>query len=116
MITTAQTLHWQVPTTHPVFAGHFPGQPIVPGVMLLDRAVLLCQQLTGVGDTLRQTLWQTAWQVSTAKFLRPVEPGTALCFEFKPGRQTGLHFRIYAASAPEQDVASGVLQPLVLAS
>lgn len=112
MIASVQTLHWQVPAAHPVFAGHFPGQPIVPGVMLLDRAVLLCQQLTGAEDTALQTVWQ----IGTAKFLRPVAPGTALCFEFKPGRQAGLHFRIYAASAPEQDVASGVLQPLVLAS
>ena len=38
---------WRVPADHPAFAGHFPGHPIVPGVVLLDRAVQMAQRLRG---------------------------------------------------------------------
>lgn len=58
---------WVVPVDHPVFAGHFPGQPIVPGVVLLDRAILFGEMLLGKKVA--------SWQVGNAKFLSPVLPG-----------------------------------------
>jgi 3-hydroxyacyl-[acyl-carrier-protein] dehydratase len=33
-----------VPTDHAVFAGHFPGRPLVPGAMLLDRVISAAQR------------------------------------------------------------------------
>lgn len=47
---------------HPSLAGHFPGRPVVPGVVLLDHAIAAI--LDGRACGLRGV-----------KFLRPVLPG-----------------------------------------
>lgn len=60
---------------HPAFAGHFPGFPIVPGVMLLDAIVHLHESQGGGKVT----------AIASAKFLRPVGPGQSVTFSFKPG-------------------------------
>ncbi len=55
-----------IPATHPSLAGHFPGAPIVPGVVLLDE----------IADALKE--WRPGAQLAsirTVKFLQPVKPG-----------------------------------------
>jgi 3-hydroxymyristoyl/3-hydroxydecanoyl-(acyl carrier protein) dehydratase len=70
-----QTAPLSIAPDHPAFAGHFPGMPIVPGVVLLDEA------LFAIGARLGTDL--SACQVSTVKFLNPVCPGepVQVCFE-----------------------------------
>ncbi len=91
---------WIVPTDHPAFPGHFPGRPIVPGVVLLDHALLLAQELTLQNPC--------GWQVGQAKFLSPVGPGESL--SFKLVRQPSGQIR-FTVSGPGRDVASGSLIP-----
>ena len=79
---------------HPAFAGHFPGVPIVPGVLLLDAAVAALEQQTGRRVT----------QIASAKFLRPVGPGEGLSLVWDS--PAGTRFEIKAAS---QLAASGSL-------
>ena len=90
---------WRVPADHPAFAGHFPGHPILPGVVLLDRAVLLAQQRLGADGA--------AWWVSQAKFLSPCGPGDELAFVLQEGVRGGWSFVVRCG---ERDVASGQLQ------
>ncbi|NMM14274.1 MAG: hypothetical protein HHJ17_12185 [Rhodoferax sp.] len=55
---------------HPAFAGHFPGNPIVPGVVLLDEALLAIADATG---------WSlSACELRSVKFLSPLTPGVAV--------------------------------------
>jgi 3-hydroxyacyl-[acyl-carrier-protein] dehydratase len=64
---------------HPAFAGHFPGAPIVPGVVLLDAAVHAAVQLLrscGASDQEPAGAW--ACSIGSAKFLSPVAPGETL--------------------------------------
>lgn len=91
---------WQVPPDHPAFAGHFPGNPIVPGVVLLDHALRLAQAQTGGHDQV--------WTVAQAKFLSPVGPGESLCFAMTPSATGGWRFTVRAEN---RDVASGSLMP-----
>lgn len=55
---------------HPAFAGHFPGEPIVPGVVLLDAVLHAIAKPSG--------LVATAWQIGAVKFLSPLTPGEAV--------------------------------------
>ena len=93
----AMPLEWTVPPDHPAFAGHFPGRPIVPGVVLIDHSL----QRAG-------TLPPGArWCIAQAKFLRPVGPGETLRWTFAAGMPGTQRFAIHAGDAL---VASGVLQ------
>lgn len=57
---------------HPALAGHFPGRPIVPGVVLLDQVLL------ALSDWLAPLGQPADCEIATAKFLSPVAPGEAL--------------------------------------
>lgn len=87
---------WQVPLDLPAFDGHFDGHPIVPGVVLLDQALLRAQNLASRGDLL--------WSVTQTKFLSPVGPGELLTFQFDMTSVSVIRFEILAG---DRLVASG---------
>ena len=92
---------WRVPADHPAFPGHFPGRPIVPGVVLLDRAILFAEEMLGQPGL--------NWQVGNAKFFSPVLPEEALTFVLTTKPSGAISFTVRAA---ERDVASGSLSPV----
>lgn len=53
-----------VPSEHPALPGHFPGEPVVPGVVILDHVLARLPLAAGEARTL-------AW----VKFLRPLLAG-----------------------------------------
>jgi 3-hydroxymyristoyl/3-hydroxydecanoyl-(acyl carrier protein) dehydratase len=55
---------------HPTAAGHFPGNPIIPGAVLLD-AVFATLERHGTCPSM-------GYRLSSAKFLHPVRPGETL--------------------------------------
>lgn len=87
---------WTVPADHPSFAGHFPGHPILPGVVLLDRLQI---GLSASGIVIAE--------IGNAKFSSPALPGETLRFTVQPGPAGHLSFRI---DCEERSVASGTLR------
>lgn len=67
-----QTAILSFDTTHPAFPGHFPGRPIVPGVLLLD----------GVQRAVEAACGQKLTGIAAAKFLSPALPGDVLTVEY----------------------------------
>ena len=60
-------------SAHPAFPGHFPGRPIVPGVLLLD----------GVQRTVEAACGRKLTGIAAAKFLSPVLPGERLLVDYE---------------------------------
>jgi 3-hydroxymyristoyl/3-hydroxydecanoyl-(acyl carrier protein) dehydratase len=62
---------FRIPPDHPALSGHFPGRPIVPGVVLIQES------LAAIPDT----AGRRAVRLEEAKFLVPVPPGTEVTVE-----------------------------------
>lgn len=72
----------------PFFGGHFPSEPVMPGVLIVEAlaqvgavVILSCEQFKG----------KTAYfgAINSAKFKRKVLPGDVLCLEVEMIRQKG---------------------------
>ena len=83
---------FHIAADHPVFAGHFPGRPIVPGALLLSLVMVAVQAHPGLH----------AWlgappRIDNAKFLAAVTPGSDLRIELRT-ESGGVVFEIHAGS------------------
>lgn len=74
---------FSIPQSHPSLTGHFPGNPIVPGVVILDEVV----------ESLR------AWQVDikitgfmVVKFLQPLLPEQKIIIHIEQAGETKFRF------------------------
>jgi 3-hydroxyacyl-[acyl-carrier-protein] dehydratase len=89
-----------IAANHPAYSGHFPGEPVLPGVVLLDAALQALER-SGRGPS-------AGWDINSAKFQSPVRPGEALTLEHETLPNGSVRFAIRTA---DRVVASGVLVP-----
>jgi 3-hydroxyacyl-[acyl-carrier-protein] dehydratase len=97
-----QRVPLRIAADHPALAGHFPGLPIVPGVVLLDEALHAIEQAQG-GDA--QAL---PWHIGNVKFHHVTRAGEPLQLEFEWHADGRVHFVLRAARLL---VASGTVKP-----
>ncbi len=85
------TLH--VSEDHACFAGHFPGRPIVPGVVLLHWAVA---ELAGWQERALEIV-----ELEALKFRRPLLPGETFDLRLAPARSAKtFSFEMFDAAGP----------------
>jgi 3-hydroxyacyl-[acyl-carrier-protein] dehydratase len=85
---------------HPAADGHFPGNPIIPGAVLLD-AVVRTIEATDRREP-------GAFKISAAKFLQPVRPGDTLTVGLTPRPDGGVRFE---GKVRSQTVVTGLWLP-----
>jgi 3-hydroxymyristoyl/3-hydroxydecanoyl-(acyl carrier protein) dehydratase len=84
-----------IPVDHACFAGHFPGQPILPGVLLLERVMTLVQ------GELTQAL--NKYTIYNAKFLSAVVPGDRLNVQLTSTSATDYKFTVHTVQTNGDD-------------
>lgn len=94
MITIERTFPPDLPATR----GHFPGNPVIPG------AVLLSETLRAIETNLNSHL--LPGRLASAKFLHPVRPGDRVRIEFADSSAGGIRF---ACSVGTTAVLTGVV-------
>src|SRR4029450_999561 len=77
-----------VSINEPYFQGHFPGKPLMPGVLQLEAmaqlaGVLLLRKLENTGKL------AVLWSIDKVKLRAPVEPGDQLRIEVETLRMKG---------------------------
>lgn len=70
-----ETISLIIDPAHPSLAGHFPGDPIVPGAILLDHAIAHIERVLG----------RRVATISVAKFLAPVRPEQTVVCDLRYG-------------------------------
>jgi 3-hydroxyacyl-[acyl-carrier-protein] dehydratase len=90
----------------PFFQGHFPGQPIMPGVLIVEAMAQVAGVLafrSGVEGNGKVVYFMS---IEKAKFRRPVVPGDQLRFEIKVLQQRGSVWKFSGAATVDGKLAS----------
>ena len=96
---TAPALNpWTLDAQWPVFAGHFPARPVLPGALLLDWVVDAIQQQQSCAIT----------GVTQVKFQRAAEPGDQLRLSLRCDGARARFEVIALRGSAEHPVASGI--------
>ena len=76
-----------VTINEPFFQGHFPGHPIMPGVLIIEGMAQVCGilALSTVADPQTKVIYFMS--IDKAKFRRPVVPGDTLRYSVTTVRQ-----------------------------
>ena len=98
------TLELDLAADHPAARGHFPGNPIIPG------AVLLSETLHAVGAALGADF--TSCRVSSAKFPSPSRPGDRVEVEYsKAGAKVALVASVAGRTVLKAEIACDAKPP-----
>lgn len=95
-----------VTINEPFFVGHFPGQPIMPGVLILEALgqAAIVFAFHSIKDDPKKSLFFFAG-VDKARFKRPVVPGDQLMLKVEVLKVRHDVWKVYAVATVEGELA-----------
>jgi len=93
-----------VTINEPFFTGHFPGQPIMPGVLIIEAMAQVAGLLAYKSGIEGKSMYFMS--IENAKFRRPVVPGDQLIFELRAVKQRGPVWKFSGTASVDQKVVS----------
>lgn len=98
MTPAAASLDFRIPADHPSLPGHFPGRPVVPGVVLLDRVL----------DAIERTHAPlVALRLPQVKFVQPLLPEQPARIELLADQRETVSRWRFRVLCGEELIASG---------
>ncbi len=88
----------------PYFQGHFPGQPIMPGVLMVEAMAQVAGVLAFSSGVSGKSVYFLS--IEKAKFRKPVVPGDQLRMEVKVMQQRGVVWKFAGSALVDGKVAS----------
>ena len=85
-------LEQRIAANHPAAQGHFPGDPIIPGAVLLSETLRLIEADLGVS--------LSPYRIRRAKFPHAARPGDHLVIEFAGSARRSIRFACAVNGAP----------------
>jgi 3-hydroxyacyl-[acyl-carrier-protein] dehydratase len=96
-----------VTRNEPFFQGHFPGHPVMPGVLILEalaQSAALLALRSAEGDYSKKVTYLTG--IDAARFRRPVVPGDRLELHVEVVKQRGAIFKVRGEARVDGEVAA----------
>ena len=95
-----------VTINEPFFAGHFPGQPVMPGVLIVEGMAQAGGILLLEDPARRAGKLVYFMSIERARFRRPVVPGDQLRYEVEVVRQRSNHAKLAARALVDGQLAA----------
>lgn len=95
------TLDMLIDKHHPALAGHFPGNPIVPGVVILDHLIQLWQKQSG----------QSVNSIMNAKFINLLRPDISCRIHYTAKAQ---HINFLVTTSGPHSMAQQETDPVII--
>jgi 3-hydroxyacyl-[acyl-carrier-protein] dehydratase len=95
-----------VTINEPFFEGHFPGNPIMPGVLIIEAMAQVAGILAFRSGVKGDSLYFMS--IEKAKFRKPVVPGDQLRFEIKTLKRRNNVWKFYGVAFVDDKLVSEV--------
>lgn len=88
---------YNITLDHPSLKGHFPGNPVIPGVVILEKVL----------QTIKQSHHSDNYKIVMTKFLQPLIPPATLAIHLTEPSENRI---IFKATVKSDVISSGIIE------